>query len=392
MSGRRLLGPSVGIALLLILASAIYLRVRGTAEADASPPTDPEDLPEVSAGAAFRTDVAIPVSGAEVVRDTLVISVSAAAEAAAWRESRVVAKVEAPVARIVVRENQRVASGAVLIEMDTTDLALAVDEAEADVASADATYRELTLFDDQITDDSLRTERERIARARSGLDRAEVGLRRARIELARANVAAPFAGRVANVQVSEGHRVNPGDALMTVVDIDPIKVEVQVLESEVGFIAEGRSAQVTFAAFPGEIFVGRISTINPMVERESRTARVTVTIPNPEGRILPGMYARVSLEARRFPDRILVPKSAILERDRRKMLFVYEGDENGGLAKWTYVTTGLENDSLVEIVENRETTMLQPGQIVLTDGHYTLIHDARVQLTTDRSAPGARPR
>ena len=105
------------------------------------------------------------------------------------------------------------------------------------------------------------------------------------------------------------------------------------------------------------------------------------------------MYARVSLEARRFADRILVPKDAVLERDRRTMLFVYEGDERGGLAKWNYVTTGLENDSLVEILENPDTEMLEPGQIVLVDGHYTLIHDAVVRLSANpRREEGGRPR
>jgi RND family efflux transporter MFP subunit len=175
--------------------------------------------------------------------------------------------------------------------------------------------------------------------------------------------------------------------------LDPIKVEVQVLERQVGLLAMGRVAQVTFAAFPGEVFLGRIETINPMIESDSRTARVTVLIPNPEARILPGMYARVSLEARRFADRILVPKDAVLERDRRTMLFVYEGDERSGLAKWNYVTTGLENDSLVEILENPDTEMLEPGQIVLVDGHYTLIHDAVVRISANpRRDKGGRPR
>ena len=232
-----------------------------------------------------------------------------------------------------------------------------------------------------------------MARAQSGLDRAQVAVEQARLQLTRARVGAPFSGRVANLLVSQGHRVRVGDELMTVVDIDPIKVEVQVLEAEVGLLAAGRVAQVTFAAFPGETFVGRIETINPVIETDSRTARVTVRLPNPDGRILPGMYARVSLEARRFPDRILVPKSAVLERDRRTMVFVYEGDENRGLAKWNYVTTGLENDSLVEIVDNPDTEMLEPGQIVLIDGHNTLIHDAVVRLDENpRRAAGGRPR
>jgi HlyD family secretion protein len=400
MSVKRFFGPSVAVAVVLVLASGIYLRIRSTAEAE-----DPEnatagedaDRPETSASSTFDTSVPIPVVGAEVTRDTLVISVTAAAQAAPWRETMVVAQVDGRVQSIPVRENRRVSTGTPLILMDTTDLALELQSAQGALERARVQYRETLLFDDRIEDSQVRAERERAARAKSGLDEAEVALRQSEIRLDRATVAAPFSGRVANIRVTEGHRVNTGEELMTVVDIDPIKVEVQVLESEVGYLQEGGSAQTSFAAFPGEAFLGRIATINPMVDQQSRTARVTVTIPNPEGRILPGMYARVSLEARRFADRILVPKSAVLERDdRRTLVFRFEGDERGGLAKWEYVSTGLENDSLIEIIDdpdNANDTMLEPGQIVLIDGHYSLIHDARVRLSNSlRDEANARPR
>jgi RND family efflux transporter MFP subunit len=394
MSERRFLGPSVAFAILIILGAGIFLKIRGSASADSGAGgADSTGLPDVSAAETFNTDMAVPVVGVEVRLDTLVISVTAAAEAAPWRVSRVLAQVEGTVQQILVRENQRVQAGELLLGLDTVDLALEVESARAQLSQAEAQFRELTLFDDAIDDPEIRAERERNARARSGLGQSEVALTQAEINLARTRVGAPFAGRVANVEISEGHRVRVGDELMTVVDIDPIRVEVQVLEAQVGYLQENRSAQVTFAAFPGETFVGRVASINPLIASESRTARVSVLIPNPNGRILPGMYARVSIEARRFPDRIIVPKSAILERDRRTMLFVFESRDGAtGLAKWTYVTTGLENDSLVELVETSEHALLDPGQIVLTDGHYTLIHDATVQLEENLRGVEGRPR
>jgi membrane fusion protein (multidrug efflux system) len=239
----------------------------------------------------------------------------------------------------------------------------------------------------------VRAERDRVARAKSGLDQAQVALEQAELQLARTNIVAPFAGRVASIEFVEGQEANVGDRLLTVIDLNPIKVEVQVLESEVGYLAPGRNATILFSAFPDDVFTGTVETINPVVEQGTRTARVTVRVPNPDGRILPGMYARVSIEAREFPDRLMVPRSAILERDRRDMLFVFapDGPQGEGLAKWRYVTTGLMNDSLVEIVENPETDMVEPGEIVLTDGHYTLIHDARVRLVENVRAAGGRP-
>jgi len=140
--------------------------------------------------------------------------------------------------------------------------------------------------------------------------------------------------------------------------------------------------------------VGTVQTINPVVDGGTRTARVTVIVPNPGGRILPGMYARVALEAQRFDNRVLVPRSAILERDRRTMLFVFDGSGDTGLAKWRYVTTGLQNDSLVEIVPAAETDSVKPGEVVLTEGHYTLIHDARIRLVealADSAGDAPRP-
>jgi HlyD family secretion protein len=348
--------------------------------------------PIASAAGAFPTDVAIPVEGARVIRDTLVISVTAAGQAAAAREAKLLAQVNGPVQAVRVRENQAVAGGELLLEIDPTEYRLALDEAEAGLRRAQAQYRELTLFDAEIADSAVRAERDRAARAKSGLDQAEVQFQKAQLDLSRTKVRAPFPGRVASLKVVEGQWVRTGDELLTVVDINPIKVEVKVLEGEVGLLAPGRRAQVNFAALPGETFVGTVQTINPVIEQDTRTARVTVLLPNPNGRILPGMYARVSLEARKFPNRILVPRSAILERDRRTMLFVLEGPPENGLAKWRYVTTGLQNDSLVEIVENPETEMVRPGEIVLTGGHYTLIHDARVRLVENVRQAGGRPR
>jgi RND family efflux transporter MFP subunit len=286
--------------------------------------------------------------------------------------------VDGIIKEIPVRENQGVTEGGLLIQVDTVEYALALARARADHVSAQARYEEMIFFDDEITDPAVRAERARLSRARSGLAQAEVALEEATLNLEQTSVKAPFPGRVADLRVVEGQHVSPGTELLTIVDLDPIKVEVQVLEKEIGYLQEGRRATVTFAAFPGEAFTGRVSTINPVVDPEFRTARVTLLLSNPQGRIKPGMYARVSLEAQFYPDRILVPRSAILEKDRRDMLFVFED----GRAKWRYVTRGLESDELVEIVPNEAegTSMVEPGEIVLIDNHFYIQHDAPVRL------------
>jgi membrane fusion protein (multidrug efflux system) len=388
---RTILVPFGALALILAASAGIYGRIRASGQ-----PTDGDGTeaggprPRTSANGRFATDVAIPVKGVAAVRDTLVVAVNAAGQAEGWKKAVVVAQVAGRVSTLPVRESDGVGAGQLLVGIDAAEYGLAVEEAQANLRQSQASYREATLLDEEIRDASVRTERAAFARSKTGVDAAEVRLRKAQLDLSRTRIGAPFGGRVASLKVVPGQWVRAGDELMTVVSLDPIRVEVQVLESEVGFLTPGRRARVSFAAMP-EPFSGTVETINPMVESGTRTARVTVVVPNPQGRILPGMYARVSLDARRFADRVLVPRSAILERDRRTMLFVFDGNGATGLAKWRYVTTGLQNDSLIEIVPNAETDSVKPGEVVLTDGHYTLIHDARVRLADDLKDENAAP-
>jgi len=389
---RRTLSVATVVLLLAVLAGMAYVKTQGEGEGEdaeaAVEVPEGQGAPSVSATERFSTEVAQPVRATRAVRDTLWLSVTAAGEAEARRRAVMRARVEGRIVSVEARENDRVEAGDVLLRFDTTEFALERDRAVADRSQAEAQYRELVLFDDELEDPEVRAERDRFARARSGLEQAEVGLREAELDLERAIVRAPFAGRVADLRVVEGGYAAVGDELVTVVELDPIRVEARVLESELPSLEEGRAASVRFAALPGETFRGRVETVNPVVDPESRTARVTLSLPNPEGRIKPGMYADLSLEALSFPDRVLVPREAVLERDRRTMLFVFEPDPESegdrGRAKWRYVTTGLENDSLVELVPSEETEMVEPGERVLVGGHQYLVHDARVRAEEAR--------
>ncbi|HSJ26295.1 MAG TPA: efflux RND transporter periplasmic adaptor subunit [Longimicrobiales bacterium] len=386
------LATAFAIVLVLSLSGAgVYLRINGHSAAATGGGGATGDLPDVSATEQFAADLAVPVEGAEVLLDTLVLAVTATGEAASMRQTTLRAQVTGQVRAVRVRENRNVAAGAVLVEIDPTEYQLALDEARARLREAEARYREITLGDDRIDDAGVRADRDSAARARSGLDVARVAVQRAEINLSRTRVTAPFGGSIANLQVVEGQHVTQGEELLVVQAMDPIRVEAQVLEGDIGFLQPGRRAAVTFAAFPGEIFDGVIESINPVVDQQTRTARATVTVRNPGGRVLPGMYARVSLSARRFADRVMVPRDAILERDRRTMLFVFRGEGEQGRTEWRYVNTGLMNDHYVEILEEgEEDGMVRPGEIVLVSGHRTLQHDIPVRLVANARAEGGR--
>jgi membrane fusion protein (multidrug efflux system) len=386
---RQLLGFLTVILIGGALAVGTYWRLRPDPEEGDSAATSAGATPEgavalpAEAAQQFSTDLPQPVVGAEVVRDTLWITVRASGQAASVQGAVVQSRVGGIIQEIAGAENMAVREGDLLVLLDTTEYALALARAQASLVETEARYQEMTLFDDEITDPRLREERARLARARSGLAGAEVTLREAQLNLEMTQVRAPFSGRVADLRVVPGQYVGSGTELLTVVSMNPIKVELNVLEQNIGYVREGRRANVTVAAFPDEVFVGRVLSINPIVNSDIRSGRVTLLLDNPQGRIKPGMYADAAVEAQFFPDRILVPRTAILEKEHRTMLFVFQD----GRAKWRYVTIGEANDTHVEIVPNDETEMVEPGEIVLVNNHFYIHHDARVELV--ESVPGA---
>jgi len=400
---RTTLSVTTVLLIFAIVGGALWWRLRPEPEADGGETVAAaEDAPVSVEGSStqFSTDIPQAVEGAMVVRDTLWISVSATGRAVANREVLLAAQSEGFIRSLPIRESQAVSEGQLLVQIDTTELSLALRQARAELVDAQARFSASTSMDDSIPDPQVRAQRREVIRSSSGLNAAEIAVERAEFDLERARIVAPFGGRIGDLQVFESQYVTAGAELMRLVDIDPIRVEIGVLEREIGMLSPGRVARVTFTAFPGEVFEGRISSINPIVNPEEKSARVTVVLPNPDGRIKPGMYAEAELEARSFADRVLVPRSSVLARGDildREIVFIFEPDgaEEGepsetGRALWQYVTTGERNGEMVEIVPSDE-GMLEPGQWVLTDGHHYLAHDTRVRLVANVVTAGGRP-
>lgn len=359
------------------------------AEAEGTEPATAADTVAESVRQQFNTELPVPVTGAAAVRDTLRISVTAKGRAEAIRLADLKARKSGIVSRVTVRENQSVRAGELLVQIDTTEYALALAAQAAALRRAQAEYQVRVLGDEEIADARVRAARDSLARAFTGLDQAEVDYRRAVRDLAETAVRAPFAGRIADVKLVAGQYAGEGEEAVTVIDMNPMKVSVQVLGTEVVYLDEGHAARVEFTAFPGRPFTGKIETINPIVDPETNTSRVTVHVSNADGRIFPGMYAEAALEAQKFPDRLLVPRTAILEAtDGRPYLFVV--DE--GRASWHYVHPGMENDRQVELLGiGPSTDWVRPGETVLVDGHHYLTHDAAVRVVDDLAAAGGRP-
>jgi len=329
------------------------------------------------------------VETSRVVRDTLRIPVLATGRAEALRRIEVVARLSGLVRELPIREEQWVPTGTLLLRLDSTELSLQRREAAALRTAAEAQFQERMLYAGDFLGEADLRERARIVRATSGLESAELRLRKSELELEWAAVRAPFNGWVADLVAVEGAFVSAGTPLLTLVQTDTLRVEVRVLEGDLPRISRGKGATVTFPALADRPFRAEVSTVNPLVDPSTSSARVTLILPNPEGRVWPGMYARVRVEAEVYPDLLLIPRVAVVERgeDRQSVVFVLrEPDGEGrGRAEWRYVTLGRFNETWVEVLEDPRNPPLLPGEQVLVEGHLYLAHGTWVQ---DRGAGG----
>ena len=216
--------------------------------------------------------------------------------------------------------------------------------------------------------------RDEIMSSSKNLTQTEVDVEIAEMELDKTRIRAPFAGIVTDVKVSPREHVDAGRELFTLVSIVPIKVKARVLESEIGKMKVGREVDVRFAAYPDRVFKGTVEAVSPVVNAEDKTCAVHIAVGNPAEEIKPGMHAEVEIAAEIYRERLVVPQEAILVRAGRKLVFVVEE----GLAKWRYVEIGVENERLAEILDG-----VKEGELVITEGHFTLAHDARVAVAKD---------
>lgn len=365
----------------------------------------------------------INVGGSEAFVGDLVIRVSATGIARASAVVDITPEVSGRVVEVTAREGDYIKKGEPIFRIDDTRYQLSWEEARDNVRSAQAVFvdqlftkygtdvndiardqdtklwyesqnesdfteaqrlhKEGKISDEQFKNARLFYEtakdfagqnREDRVMVRSGLAKALIAEKRARIDLDATVVRAPFSGILGNQEICAGQYISAGTPCFTLVDLSTMNIQAGCLESEIKDIKTGRTAEVTFSGFPGETFTGTVVSVNPLVDPESKTCRVTVAADNPGNRIKAGMFAFVKLEATILKNRLLVPREAILVRNERDLLFI----ARKGRAVWDYVDLGRSNESYYEILGDQY--HLAAGDTVLTENHYTIFHDAPLRV------------
>ena len=173
----------------------------------------------------------------------------------------------------------------------------------------------------------------------------------------------PASGVVVEKHVQEGEAVETGQTLYTIADLSEVWIEAELREADAGAVRVGTPATVELAAFPGRAIAGRVEYVYPTLQQEARTLKARVAMPNPDGRIKPGMYATVWFVT---PTRttLTVPTSAVVRTGERALVFV---DMGGGRLMPHEVELGQTTEAYAEVLAG-----LEPGQRVVTSAQFLL--------------------
>ena len=311
--------------------------------------------------------VALPVTGRVIARGPFRLSVNATGRAESLHRVELSARVGERVTAVHAHEGESVAAGAPLIELDPRPFTIAVHQAEAQAARAEMEWKAALLGQPDANEET-----KTLLRHRAGLTTANEDLARASLDLEGATLRAPFAGVVSALRAQVGERVAPNQSLVTLVDLASLRVPAEVLESSFGAIRVGAEAKVRFPALGDRIFEGTVESLGPEIDPARGTGIAYVRLDNRERDIRPGMYAEIEIGGALLADRLVVPRSAVLERDRRLLVF----RARGGRAEWSYVELGAGTEREVEVVSG-----IDSGDTVLTEGHMTLAHGAPIRVS-----------
>ncbi len=210
--------------------------------------------------------------------------------------------------------------------------------------------------------------------------------------VAKKSIRAPFSGRLGITTVNPGQYLNPGDKIVTLQALDNLYADFFLPQQEFANLSLGQKVIVTTDSYPGRNFVGKISSINPKVDPETRNVQVEASIANPGQVLLPGMFASVQVQAGTVNKYITVPQTAVAFNPYGETIFVVKEGEKGPdgkpalIAKQVFVTTGAARGDQVAILKGIKDgdLIVSAGQLKLKNGSPIIINN-EITPTNDKA-------
>ena len=202
------------------------------------------------------------------------------------------------------------------------------------------------------------------------LDRDEVGFK-----FEKAPVESPLSGIIGRVYVDIGSNITPQTPVALVVDMDRIKIDLDIPEKYLPKISLGQEARITVDAYPGEEFTGKVARISPVLDLETRAAPIEIIIDNQDHRLKSGMFARAKLVIQEYKNVPVILKEAIM--GKAPDLYVYVVENNKAILR--KITLGLRQGAYFEVSAG-----LKGGDLVVIMGQPRLRDKAEVSVEEEK--------
>jgi membrane fusion protein (multidrug efflux system) len=296
------------------------------------------------------------------IRDILVLP----GETEAWLDVRVGADTAGRVEWIGPKEGDQVTEGDLIAKIDVSALKVALEKAEAALKLSDDLYqRRKQLYERKIIT------QEELDRASTERTLSEGNLRQAKVEYERGLVKSPVSGKINYLFVDEGEFVDRGKPIADIVNVDKIKVNVNVPELDVRYLKVDQTVVVKIDAFPDRQVQGKVDFVAYKADPATKTFHVKVIIDNPTHEIRPGMIARVAFLKRIIPEALAAPIFALVDKKGERLLFV----EKDGVVHARSVSIGVIEGDRVQITKG-----LEPGDNLIVTGQREVEEGMRVRV------------
>ncbi|MBC9250715.1 efflux transporter periplasmic adaptor subunit [Pseudomonas alcaligenes] len=203
-------------------------------------------------------------------------------------------------------------------------------------------------------------------------------VRRSGIPRAVQTLTTPISGELQALEVRAGMTVEAGQDLARVNGLSTVWLDAAIPEAMAGTVQIGADIRATLTAFPGQPLQGRIIALLPSADPQTRTVTVRSELPNPAGKLRPGMFASVSLNSGVEQPALLVPSEAVIRTGKRALVMLADGD---GRYHPQEITLGREADGRLEVLSG-----LEEGQAVVTSGQFLIDSEASLQGVMASSA------
>ncbi|WP_449117039.1 efflux RND transporter periplasmic adaptor subunit [Pseudomonas viridiflava] len=300
---------------------------------------------------------------------------------------------------LLFESGQKVRVGQPLLQLDSDVERALLGTAEADLGLAQVEHgRGSRLVGDQAIS---RGDFDKLA---AQLKKASATVAQLKASLAKKQILAPFSGTIGIRQVDVGDYLASGTVIATLQDLSSLYVDFHVPEQALPKLSVGQRVQVSVSAYPGQSFDATISAINPRVDESTRNVLIRATQPNPDGRLLPGMFVDLQVILPSAPSQIVVPESAITYSLYGNSIYVVVArqteagkpesdtqDEPQLTVERRFVKTGEHREGKVVILEGLKAgdQVVSGGQLKLDNGAHVAI-SADATQTSDSNAPANR--